>query len=85
VDAYWLDIDAFQALEERREATLLETAVELYRGEFLEGLYLDGCAEFEIWLVGERERWRQRVVWALGELVTYHCQRGEYEQAICFA
>jgi len=82
---YWLDIDTFRTLEEQRDATSLVAAVELYRGEFLEGLTLNGCAEFEIWLVGERERWRQRIVWALGELVMHQCQCGEYEQAIRFA
>jgi hypothetical protein len=61
-----LDIVAFEELEARGDAASLAAAVELYRGELLEGLSLDGCAEFEIWLVGERERWRQRVARVLG-------------------
>ncbi|MBE9508874.1 MAG: tetratricopeptide repeat protein, partial [Chloroflexi bacterium] len=83
--AYWLDIEAFEELGAQGEVVSLAAAAELYRGEFLEGLYLGGCAEFEIWVVGERERWRQRVAWMLGELVAHHSRRGEYEQALRFA
>ncbi|NIP84114.1 MAG: AAA family ATPase, partial [Planctomycetales bacterium] len=50
-----------------------------------EGLYLHRCAEFEIWLVGERERWRQRVASVLGELMAHHSQRGEYDEGLRFA
>ena len=38
--SYWLDLDAFAELEAQGGATSLAAAVELYRGEFLEGLYL---------------------------------------------
>jgi len=84
-DACWVDIDVFKTLETRGDAVALADAVELYRGEFLEGLYLQGCAEFEIWLVGERERWRERVTRALEKLVTHHNQRGEREQGLRLA
>jgi predicted ATPase/DNA-binding SARP family transcriptional activator len=83
--SYWLDIDAFESLVAQKQVASLSAAVELYRGEFLEGLYLDGCGEFDIWLVGERERWHQRVAGALDELITYHNQRGEYEPSLRFA
>ncbi|MGD9029327.1 MAG: hypothetical protein PVG25_05905 [Anaerolineae bacterium] len=51
------DTDAFQTLATQGDPGALAAAVELYQGEFLEGLYLEGCPEFEIWLVGVRERW----------------------------
>jgi len=82
---YWLDLDAFEELEAQGDAASLAAAVELYRGEFLEGLYLHGCAEFELWLVGERERWRQRVARVLEALVTHHSRRGQYQQSLRFA
>jgi hypothetical protein len=41
--------------------------------------------EFELWMVGERERWRQRVVAVLRELVAHHSRRGEYDQGLRFA
>jgi DNA-binding SARP family transcriptional activator/tetratricopeptide (TPR) repeat protein len=31
----------------------------LYRGEFMEGFSLENAPEFELWLEGERARWRQ--------------------------
>ena len=79
---YWLDLDAFTELETQGDADSLAAAVALYRGPFLEGFYLDGCAEFEIWLVKERERWRQRVIRVLGQLVTRYSECGEYEQGL---
>jgi DNA-binding SARP family transcriptional activator/tetratricopeptide (TPR) repeat protein len=45
----------------------LQGALELYRGEFMEGFWLENAPEFELWLEGERARW-QRV---FGEL----CER----------
>jgi DNA-binding SARP family transcriptional activator/tetratricopeptide (TPR) repeat protein len=81
----WLDTAAFAELEAEGNITSLASAVELYRGEFLEGLYFEGCAEFELWVVGERERWRQRAVSVLRELVAHHGLRGEYEEGVRFA
>jgi predicted ATPase/DNA-binding SARP family transcriptional activator len=78
----WLDIVAFAELEARGDAASLAAAAELVRGEFLEGLYLEGCAEFELWLVGERERWRQRVVSVLRALVAHHDQEGQHAEAL---
>jgi DNA-binding SARP family transcriptional activator len=36
----------------------LEGALELYRGEFMEGFSLEDAPEFELWLEAERTRWR---------------------------
>jgi ABC-type oligopeptide transport system substrate-binding subunit/DNA-binding SARP family transcriptional activator len=82
---YWLDVDAFGELEGQKDIASLESAIALYRGEFLEGMYLEGCAEFEIWLVGERERWHQRATDVLEELIACHSQRGEHDEALHFA
>ncbi|MBN1220729.1 MAG: AAA family ATPase [Anaerolineae bacterium] len=82
---YRLDIDVFAELEAQGGMTALAATVELYRGEFLEGLSLDGCVEFELWLVKERERWRRRVARVLAQLVRQHSERGEYEQGLRYA
>ena len=81
----WLDIDAFVELETQDDPHALAHAADLYQGEFLEGLHLDGCPEFEIWLVGERERWRRRVASILEELVAHYDQCGEPDHALRFA
>jgi DNA-binding SARP family transcriptional activator len=81
----WSDIDAFAGLETQDDPDALAAAVDLYQGEFLEGLFLDRCPEFEVWLVGERERWRQRVACILEELVAHHDRCGERGHALRFA
>jgi tetratricopeptide (TPR) repeat protein len=82
---YWLDIEAFNELIPDGDPTSLASAVELYRGEFLEGLYFEGCAEFELWVVGERERWRQRVVDVLWKLISHYNLHNEYELSLRLA
>lgn len=77
--AVWCDSAAFEnALEQAR----LNEAVELYRGDLLDGFFLPDAAEFERWLDGERARLRGRAAqagWALAEM---HASRGEATQAI---
>lgn len=80
-----LDLDAFEALVTEGDATALAAAVELYRGDFLTGLYLDGCADFEVWLVGEQERWRRQVTRALRDLIAHHGQSGRYREGLRYA
>ena len=53
-------------------------AVELYRGEFLEGFYLQAASGFEAWLVRERQRLHHKLVEALGGLVDYELRQGAY-------
>ncbi|MFQ5857826.1 MAG: BTAD domain-containing putative transcriptional regulator [Anaerolineae bacterium] len=84
-DTTWLDIAAFDERVAQGDAGSLAAAVELYRGDFLDGLYLDGCPEFEGWLVTEREVWRQRVSGVLQQLSEDHTYRGEYRPAMHFA
>ncbi len=82
---YRLDIDAFEQWLARAQPADLAAAVELYRGDFLEGMAVVGCAEFEVWLAGERERWRRRAAQALEALTAYHSQRGEHEAGLRWA
>ena len=81
---YWLDLDSFEELEAQSDPASLAAAVELYRGEFLEGLYLKGCPEFELWQVRERERWRRRAAGVLNQLVVHYGRQGEVEQGLRF-
>jgi predicted ATPase/DNA-binding SARP family transcriptional activator len=81
----WLDVAAFDDLVAQDGPAALATAVGLYRGDFMEGLYLDDCPEFEIWMVGEQERWQRRAIWVLQALTTHHAHRGEYAEGLRFA
>ena len=56
-DGCWLDLDAFTACLPNAMAQ----AAALYRGDFMQGLVVDGCPDVELWLVGERERVPRRI------------------------
>jgi DNA-binding SARP family transcriptional activator len=77
---YWLDVELFREMAARGDAGARAAAVDLYRGDLLEGLYLDGCAEFELWLVSERERWRQLAADLFASLIAHRGQRGDCEK-----
>ena len=73
---YWLDVEAFdrQAVKaiRRRDGPLsdkdvaaLAKAVDLYRGDFLEGFYVHQAPAFEEWVLLERERLRLSALRAL--------------------
>ena len=82
---HWLDIQEFEArLEEAgpadpdpRAARLLRAAVELYRGDLLDGMY-------DEWCIFERERLRLRYLEALERLIRHHLARGEWTDAAAY-
>jgi len=51
----------------------------------MEGMSFPDCPEFDIWLVGEREFWRQRVIQSLQTLIDYHHRRGDDEEGVRLA
>jgi DNA-binding SARP family transcriptional activator len=82
---HWLDVHAFEdALDQAAAADgddparLLRAAVDLYRGDLLEGVYDD-------WCVFERERLRLRYLDALERLIRHHDARGEWTDAAACA
>ena len=88
---YWLDTEEFErwldskAPGERVRMDNWGKAVELYRGDFLEGFIVKDSYEFEDWAFFERERLQRRYLEALTELSDYCGRRGEYEKAIAYA
>ncbi len=56
----------------------LRAAVALYRGDFLDGLYVAQAESFEEWMLAERERLRQLALHALHTLVTHSAEQGQY-------
>ncbi len=56
--------------------------VRLYRGDFMEGVYVEGSSAFETWLLGERAYYRERIIQVLFQLCKIHIARGEYGDAI---
>jgi predicted ATPase/DNA-binding SARP family transcriptional activator len=63
----------------------LTEAVKLYRGPFLDGLFVHDSVAFEEWLVLQREELHRRVLKALYQLAAYHERRGAYDEAYSYA
>ncbi|NIO71040.1 MAG: AAA family ATPase [Anaerolineae bacterium] len=83
----WVDVTAFiELLEAKGDLQQLigqlEEAVELYRGDFLEGFSIPDSSAFEEWALLNRERFRRLVMVALHRLARCHEQRGDYESAL---
>jgi len=64
-DRFWSDVAAFEAALEKGAR---EEALELYRGDLLQGFYLAGGPEFERWLDGRRDELRELARVAAWEL-----------------
>ena len=56
----------------------LRQAVELYRGDFLEGFVVREALTFEEWLLAQRQRLRQLALHGLHRLAVEHTARGEF-------
>src|SRR5207237_595522 len=86
--AYWLDTAEFERnitlARQMNEANpdlaaaALGQALELYRGELMEGYFAE-------WCLAERERLHQLYLQSLVHLMVYHGGRREYREAISFA
>lgn len=63
----------------------LQTAVDLYRGEFLEGIDLEGAPEFDLWLLGRRAHMRRLYQRGLNEIIARLSEQKAYSAAIARA
>jgi tetratricopeptide (TPR) repeat protein len=78
-DTTTVDLYTLQELEkEERWGDMTE----LLGGDLLEGIYLDHNPEFELWILGERERWRGKAEEILTKVITAHIRRGRYQEAL---
>jgi len=90
----WVDVAAFATalpseanqvqLDEQRIQSLTG-ALASYRGDFLEGFFLEDSIDFEEWVLLKRERCQRQVHIILQLLVTYYEKMGAYDQAITYA
>jgi DNA-binding SARP family transcriptional activator len=85
-DLVWTDIAVFQELT-RPTATRdqLDTAVELWRGPFLEGFDLRDCSDWDEWLELERAAWQQRMLDVLERVAEAHAGEGDWSGALAHA
>jgi predicted ATPase/DNA-binding SARP family transcriptional activator/predicted negative regulator of RcsB-dependent stress response len=63
----------------------LESAVELYGGDFLSGLFLPDALQFEEWLVTRRERFHREMLQTLSVLADAFEQLGDNKKAYIYA
>lgn len=86
----WVDTAVFcQQLAEAQEKmpsaaaiTKMETALELYVGDFLKGVLVRGSVALENWIQFTRESLRQQALDARQQLLTYYLQQGCYNDGI---
>ena len=60
----------------------LQQAVNVYRGDFLEGFYVDDAPDFEDWVGTQREYWHRRMDATFNRLSQLQFERGEISDAI---
>jgi WD40 repeat protein/DNA-binding SARP family transcriptional activator len=78
----WLDLNEF---ENKLVEAKLEEAINLYKGDFLEGFHIRDSEGFDVWIRQERQYCLRRLQDGLHEWVSYHFQRGSYKEGIGFA
>ena len=64
------------------DVTALHAAAERYDGDFLAGFYIGDAAEFEEWVLVERERLRSLALQALHQLANHHANYREIGPAL---
>ncbi len=82
---YWLDVEVFessaghapQSARHLEGIERLREAVELYRGDFLEGFYVRDAPAFEEWVLVQQTRLRELALQALHKLSVHYAQQGE--------
>lgn len=76
------DLDRFDQLAACEDLAALSAAADLCRGELLAEFVLDECPDFEQWLEGKREQWRQRSIQLYHRLIGHHLAAGSYAEGI---
>jgi predicted ATPase/DNA-binding SARP family transcriptional activator len=87
--AIWSDVAVLAAApvmpRSAAEYTQLAEAVELVRGQFLQGFSVRNASAFEQWLLVEQERLQQRVLEALDALAAHALRQGRWNEGIAYA
>lgn len=83
---YDLDVERFATSvgSQLRSETLptVRAALDLYRGDFLEGFYVRDAPDFEQWLLVQRAHYRETVINGLHALAGFYEQSGDLPSAI---
>jgi len=74
-----VDVPSFLRAAVGEDPAALEQAIDLYRGDLLEGLHFD-APEFEAWLTAERHRLRELALRAMTTLAEHDLSSGDYDR-----
>ncbi len=81
--AYWLDVELFERwTREAGDLDALDEAIALYRGDFLAGFSPRSAPAFEEWMLAQRTRYREQVLWALQRLTDDRLHRRDLGRAM---
>ena len=80
-----VDLLTFEQAFADRDLETLGSALSQINGEYLTGFYFDESAEFETWLVAEREKWRRSVRDGLEFMITHYYESGDHAAALTYA
>jgi predicted ATPase/DNA-binding SARP family transcriptional activator len=94
--AHWSDVETFETACSHLDPApptaapglhrdQARQAADLYKGEFLEGFFVDDAAAFEEWSLTERERLRAMTLRALQQAVAAYAAQKETETALHYA
>jgi DNA-binding SARP family transcriptional activator/Tfp pilus assembly protein PilF len=80
----YVDLSVFSSALKSSFSTLqgLEKALELYRGDFLDGFSLPDASQFDDWAAAERERYRLMAIQGLGSLSHLYESKGDLPRAL---
>jgi len=82
---FWLDIPQFETLADSQAVGDWQTAVALYRDDFLSDFYLPDSSEFESWVQSRRAALRRRLLDTLTKLTAHYLEEGDFEEAEQYA
>ncbi|HZU67195.1 MAG TPA: AAA family ATPase [Ktedonobacteraceae bacterium] len=77
----WLDTEIFEK-DTAATSRNLNQAIQLYRGDFLDGFFLKDSTSFDAWVRSTRDHFRHRYLSALRQLAELNEADQQYEQAI---
>jgi len=82
----WVDAVEFQTIladaSTEVDPERLQTAIDLYQGDFLTGFYVRHAPDFETWMYAEQGRLRELMIQALHTLATHFAEEGDLSQGI---
>jgi len=89
-ESVWVDTAVFQQQltfadenwPQKSAIAQAEDALALYRGEFLDGVLVDGSFELENWMQTTRDRLRHLAIGARQKLVAHYLREGDYAAGI---